>query len=82
MNGRVTRFGTFEVCVPTHVALRMFIMHVLTSELHYLTNRNADLTVPPLLWPVNCIKISGHVEPPSGPTLHSLYCGENKKGQQ
>ena len=75
MNGRATQVGTFEVCVHTYVALRMFIMRVLASQLHFLTNRNAGLTVPPLLWPVNCIKIGVHVEQPSGPTVHSLYCG-------
>ena len=74
MNSRATRVGTFEVCVTMHVALRMFIMRVLASQLHFLANRNADLTVPPLLWPVNCIKIGGHVEQPSGLTVHSLYC--------
>ena len=25
-NKQVTRVETFEVCVPTHIALRMFIM--------------------------------------------------------
>ena len=73
MNRRATRIKTFDVCVPTHVALRMFIMQVLASPLHFLANRNADLTVPPLLWPVNCIKIGGHVELLSGPTVHSLF---------
>ena len=46
MNSRATRVETFEVCVPTLVALR-----------------------------INCIRIGGHVEQPSGPTVHSLYCG-------
>ena len=73
MNSRATRVGTFEVCVPTHVALRKFIMRVLVSQLHFLTNRKAGLTVP-LLWPVNCIKIGVHVEQPSGSTVYSLYC--------
>ena len=31
------------------------------SQLHFPANRNADLAVPPLFWPVNCIKIGGHV---------------------
>ena len=53
MNSRTTRVGPFEVCVPTHVALRKFIMRVLASQLHFLTNRNAGLTVPPLLWQVD-----------------------------
>ena len=75
MNSRATRVGTFEVCIPTHVTLRMLIMQVLDSQLHFLVNGNAKMTVPPLLWPVNRIKIGGHVELPSDPTIHSLYCG-------
>ena len=55
----VTPVGTFEVCVPTHAALRIFIMQALASQLHFLTNRNAELAVPPLLWPVNYIKNRG-----------------------
>ena len=30
-------------------------------QLPFLANRNAKLAVPPLFWPVNCIKIGGHV---------------------
>ena len=37
------------------------IMQVLASQLHYLANKNAELAIPPLFWPVNCIKIGGHV---------------------
>ena len=74
INRRVNRVGTFEVSVPTHVALRMFIMQVLASQLHFLANRNAVLAIPPLFWPVNCIKIGGHVALLSGPTVYSLYC--------
>ena len=47
-------------------------MQVLASQLHCLTNRNAGLTVPPLLWPVDCIKLGVDVEQPSGPTVYSL----------
>ena len=55
------------------------IMHVhcrqvLASQLPFLANKNAELAVPPLLWPVNCIKIGGHVTLLSGPTDYSLYC--------
>ena len=75
---RVTRVGTFEVSVHTHVALRMFIMQVLAIQLHFLANRNAGLAIPPLFWPVNCIKIGGHVALLSGPTVYSLYCGNAK----
>ena len=71
---RVTRVGTFEVSVPTHVALRMFIMQVLASQLHFLSNRNTSLPIPPLFWPVNRINIGGHVALLSGPTVYSLYC--------
>ena len=42
-------------------ALRMLIMQVLASQLHFLANKNAELAIPPLFWPVNCIKIGGHV---------------------
>ena len=37
----------------------------------FLANRNDELAVPPLFWPVNCIKIGGHVALLGGPTL---YC--------
>ena len=66
---------TFEVSVPTHVALRMLIMQDLASQLHFLANKNAGLAILPLLWPVNCIKIGGHVALLSGPIVHSPYCG-------
>ena len=49
-------------------------MQVVASQLHFLANRNAGLAIPPLFWPVNCIKIMGHVALLSGPTAHSLYC--------
>ena len=74
INSRVTQVGTFEVGVPTHVALRMFIMEVLASQLHFLANKNAELPIPPLFWPVNCIEIGGHVALLSDPTVYSLYC--------
>ena len=57
INRRITRVGTYEVCFRTHVALGMFIMQVLASQLHFLANKNAGLAIPPLFWPVNCIKI-------------------------
>ena len=53
----------------------MFIMQVLASPLHFLANRDAELAIPPLFWPVNCIKIGGHVALLSDPTVYSLYCG-------
>ena len=66
INRRATRVGTFEVCVSAHVALRMFIMQVLASQLPFLANRNAEQAVSPLFWPVNCIKIGRHVALLSG----------------
>ena len=74
INRKATRVGTFEVCVSTHVSLRMFIMQVLASQLPFLANRNAELAVPPLFWPDTCIKIGGHVALLSGPTVYTLYC--------
>ena len=50
-------------------------MQVLASQLHFLANRNAVLAIPPLFWPVNCIKVGEHAALLSGPTVHSLYCG-------
>ena len=72
-NKRATQVGTFEVCVVTHVALRMFIMQVLASQLHFLANRNAEQAIPPLFWPVNCIKIGGHVALLSCPSIYFLF---------
>ena len=72
INRKATRVGTFEVCVSTHVSLRMLIMLVLASQLPFLANRNAELAVPPLFWPDKCIKIGGHVALLSGPTVYTL----------
>ena len=72
INRKATRVGTFEVCVSTHASLRMFIMQVLASQLPFLANRNAELAVPPLFWPDNCIKIGGHVALLSGPTVYTV----------
>ena len=49
-------------------------MQVLASQLHFLTNRNAELAIPPLFRPINRIKIGGHVALLSNPTDYSLYC--------
>ena len=57
----------------------MFIMQVLASQLHFLANKNAELAIPPLFWPVNCIKIGGHVAMLSDPTVYSLYCDSTIK---
>ena len=53
----------------------MLIMQVLASQLPFLANRNAELAIPLLFWPVNCIKIGGHVALLSGPAVYTLYCG-------
>ena len=58
-----------------HVALRIFIRQVLASQLLFLANRNAGQVILPLFWPVNCIKIGGHVALLSDPTVNCLYCG-------
>ena len=55
----------------------MFIMEVLVNQFPFLANRNAELAVPSLFWPGNCIKIGGHVALLSGPTVYSSYCGTN-----
>ena len=49
-------------------------MQVLASQLHFLANKNAELAIPPLFRPVNCIKIGGHVALLSDPAVYSLYC--------
>ena len=79
INRKATRVGTFEVCVSTHVSLRMFIMQVLASQLPFLANGNAELAVPPLFWPDKCIKIGGHVALLSGATVYTLYCVKGQK---
>ena len=53
-------------------------MPVLASQLHFLANKNAELAIPPLFWPVNCRKIGGHVALLSDLTVYSLYCGINR----
>ena len=55
-------------------------MQVLATQLHFLANRNAGLAIPLLFWPVNWIKIGGHVALLSGPTVHSLYCAPGGQG--
>ena len=42
---KATRVRTFEVCVPTHVTLRMFIRQVLASQLPFLDNRNEHIVL-------------------------------------
>ena len=54
-------------------------MQVLPSQLLFLANRNAGLATLPLFWPVNCIKIEGHVVLLSDPTVNCLYCGMSVK---
>ena len=49
-------------------------MQVLARQLLFLANRNAGLAISPLFWPVNYIKIGGHVALLSDPTVNCLYC--------
>ena len=51
-------------------------MQVVASQLLFLANRNAGQAIPPLFWPVNCIKSGGHVALLSDPTVNCLYCGQ------
>ena len=44
-------------------------------RLLFLANRNAGQAIPPLFWPVNHIKIGGHVALLIDPTVNCLYCG-------
>ena len=55
--------------------LRMLIMQVLTSQLPFLVNRNPELPARLLFWPVNWIKVGGHVALLSGPTVF-FPCGD------
>ena len=55
-------------------------MQVLASQLHFLANKNAELAILPLFWPVNCIKIGGHVALLCDPTVYSLYCDIGQLG--
>ena len=43
-------------------------------QLHFLTNKNTELTVRYYLLKMNCIKIGGLVALLSGPNVYSLYC--------
>ena len=56
-----------------HDALRMFIMQVLTSQLHFLASRGGELAVLLLFWPVDCIKIGGHVALLICPSIYLLF---------
>ena len=58
--------------VTCHYACSLCVF--LASQLPFPANRNAELAFLPLFWPVNCIKIGGHVALPSGPTGYLLYC--------
>ena len=48
-------------------------MQVLAGHLLLLANRNAGQAIPPLFWPVNCIKIGEPVALLSDPTVNCLY---------
>ena len=76
--GLRTGVKTFEVCPCighiTHV-------HYADSgqSIAFLANRNAELDLPPLLWPVNCIKLRGHVALLSSHTVYIPYCASVPK---
>ena len=53
-------------------------MQVLASQLHFLANRNAELAIPPLFWPVNYIKIGGHVALLGCPSIYFLFYGRDQ----
>ena len=55
----------------TSVALRMFIMQVPASQLHFLSNRNNDLTIT---MASQLHKKGGHAQLLSVPTVHTLCC--------
>ena len=67
---RATRVGNFEVFVPGIVHV-----HYVSSgqSIAFFADENAELAVPPLFWPVNCINIGGQVALPTSPTFYSLY---------
>ena len=65
--------GSLESELLNFVSPRMFIIQTPASQLHILANRNAALSILPIFWPVNCIKIRGHVALLSGSTLFILY---------
>ena len=67
-NREAARVGILKVFFSTHVLLRMFIMQVLASQLPFLANRNAELTV------------AKHVALLSGPTVYFLYCVITENG--
>ena len=54
-------------------------MQVQASQLHFLANRNPGEAIASLFWPVNGIKIGGHVALLSDPTVRCLYCGQERR---
>ena len=56
----------------------MFILQVLGSQMHFLANRNAKLAILLLFWPVNCIKIGGHVALLSIPYIYRGFAPDWK----
>ena len=77
-NGHSSR-NPWGLCPNT---LRMFIMHILKS-VAFSVKKYTKLAVLSLFWPVNCIKIEGHVALLSGPSgthdsvpsfWYSLFC--------
>ena len=74
INRKVTQVGIFEVCVSTHVSLRMFIMQVLASQLYF----RPIGTLNWLFCSYSGQKLhgnEGHVALQSGLSVYFLYCG-------
>ena len=69
-------FPAPRACRITHVPYAGF-----GSQLPSLTNRNVELAAPPLFWPVNCIKIGGHVALVTVPSVYFLYCDKSLQEQ-
>ena len=47
---------------------------VLTSQMHFLTNKNVKLPCLPLFWTVNYIRSREHVVLLSDPAVYLLFC--------
>ena len=67
-----------DFCDGNAVASHMLIMQVLARQMPFLANRNAELAIPPLFWPVSRIKIVGHFALLSGTSVYSLNGGSKK----
>ena len=53
------KMSFIRLCMCTYV--HYYIHYVGTGQSIAFSGQNAILAIPPLVWPVNCIKIGGHV---------------------